>query len=114
MSRLWKVRLGRQAERDFADIVQWTTRAFGAVQAEAYAETIGFALQALVDGPKITGAKTRDEISIGIHTLHVARHGRKGRHFVVFRIGKGQTVDVLRLLHDSMDLARHIEPADDS
>ena len=114
MSRLWKVRLGRQAERDYMEIVQWTTRGFGAAQAEAYADTVSLALQALADGPKITGAKTRDEISVGTHTLHVARHGRKGRHFVVFRIGKGQTIDVLRLLHDSMDLARHIEPADDS
>jgi toxin ParE1/3/4 len=34
--------------------------------------------------------------------------GRKGRHFVVFRMPDGQTIDVIRLLHDSMDLAKHL------
>ena len=43
-------------------------------------------------------------------TLHVARKGRKGPHFVVFRVAPSrseQVIDVLRLLHDSMDLPRH-------
>ncbi len=34
--------------------------------------------------------------------------GRKGRHLVVFRIADGQAIDVIRLLHDSMDLAKHL------
>ena len=49
-------------------------------------------------------------------TLHVARGGRKGRHFVLYRVntqGPTQVIDVLRLLHDSMDLSRHIERDDD-
>jgi toxin ParE1/3/4 len=32
--------------------------------------------------------------------------GRKGRHLVVFRMADGQVIDVIRLLHDSMDLAK--------
>ena len=36
-----------------------------------------------------------------------ARHGRKGRHFVVFRSSAPYQIEVLRLLHDSMDLACH-------
>jgi toxin ParE1/3/4 len=45
--------------------------------------------------------------------LHVARQGRSGRHFVVFRVGDsgGQNaIDVLRILHDSMDVKRHLAP----
>ena len=46
-------------------------------------------------------------------TLHVARRGRTGRHLVVYRTGTPAVdppiVEVLRLLHDSMDLSRHIE-----
>ena len=57
---------------------------------------------------RFLGAKARDEIAPGVCTLHVARHGRKGRHFVVFRVAEGKIVEVLRLLHDSMDLARHV------
>jgi toxin ParE1/3/4 len=73
-----------------------------------YAETLSLAIGVLAKGPEIFGTKRRDEIGHGILTLHVARQGRKGRHFVVFRISGATTIDVLRLLHDSMDLARHL------
>jgi toxin ParE1/3/4 len=62
----------------------------------------------LHDGPEILGAKVRDDISPGIRTIHVARQGRKGRHFVAFSVSEGNIINVLRLLHDSMDLAKHL------
>lgn len=71
------------------------------------------AVGVLTDGPDAPGVRQRDEIAPGMRTLHVARQGRRGRHFVVFRVGGDQVIDVLRLLHDSMDLARHIPPADE-
>ena len=43
-------------------------------------------------------------------SLHVARMGRKGSHFVVFRVATENTIDVLRVLHESMDLTRHLPP----
>lgn len=108
MRALWKVRLASSAERDFFEIVKWSADKFGQQQATAYAETLSLAIGALADGPEVLGAKRRDEIGNGIMTLHVARQGRKGRHFVVFRVGGVSTIDVLRLLHDSMDLVRHV------
>ncbi len=113
MSSEWTVRLGRQAEQDFVEILRWTKKSFGKVQARAYSETISLAIQALQDGPEIVGSRLRDEIEPGIRTLHVARSGRKGRHLVVFRVGCDQTIDVLRLLHDSMDLPRNLSAAND-
>jgi len=104
----WCVELTLDAERDFAEIVRWTRKTFGAWQAQTYKATLREALKALHSGPNITGVKRRDDLGPGIHTLHVARNGRKGRHFIVFRTGGGQTIDVLRLLHDSMDLANHL------
>ena len=111
MSVVWTVRLAAQAEDDFADIVTWAAQTFGEMQAETYAETMTLAIEALHDGPDPLGAKARDDIEPGIRTLHVARQGRNGRHFVVFREAQNQCIDVLRLIHDSMDLARHIPPA---
>lgn len=113
MSRAWRVRLTRQAESDFLEISRWTTETFGARQSALYAETLTLAIEALHAGPDVVGAKTRDEIAPGIRTLHVARKGRKGRHFVVFRASEGQTVDVLRFLHDSMDLEGHVSTTGD-
>ena len=112
MKPAWTVRLGRQAEQDYVEILQWTTKTFGEGQASAYAETMARAIEALEDGPDVLGARARDDSQPGIRTLHVARQGRAGRHFVVFRVA-GSDIDVLRLLRDSMDLPRHLPAAND-
>ncbi len=105
----WIVRLSGRAEQDFVEILRWTSEHFGARQAQVYARTLSLAIEALIEGPGIVGARAREEIALGIRTLHVERRGRKGRHFVVFRVSGEQMIDVLRLLHDSMDLVRQIE-----
>ncbi len=66
-------------------------------------------LSRLESGPRIDGLRQRDEIGPGMRTLHV---GRPGRHVILFRVGSkaDRTIDVLRILHDAMDLARHAPP----
>lgn len=106
----WTVRLTASAEQDYEDILTWTLHHFGELQVVIYDETLSDALGALIAGPNILGVKHRDEIGAGIHTLHVARNGRKGRHFLILQIDhKAQTIDVLRILHDQMDLIRHLD-----
>ena len=84
-ARRWTVRLTATAEADFQEILLWTVDQFGEAQARAYAETISVALADLAAGPTVVGARERDDIGKGLSTLHVARNGRKGRHFVLFR-----------------------------
>ncbi|MFM2042573.1 MAG: hypothetical protein RLY86_1149 [Pseudomonadota bacterium] len=115
-STIWTVRLSAAAERDFLEILRWTADRFGRRQAKTYARVLGAALEALVSGPTIIGVRRRDDIAPGLLTLHVARTGNKGRHFVLFRITPNtdeRTIDVLRLLHDSMDISRHLPAAED-
>ncbi|MBL8268549.1 type II toxin-antitoxin system RelE/ParE family toxin [Steroidobacter sp.] len=112
----WRVRLSAAAEADFEHIVQWTSEQFGAEQAINYGETLSAALEALSDGPTICGVKARSELLKGLFSLHVARLGRKGRHFIMFRLApanSGSVIEVLRLLHDSMDLQRHLTADDE-
>ncbi len=111
VERIWTVRLSAAAEADFRQILRWTVDHFGSAQARIYAETLSTALKDLCAGPSIIGVKERPEIGSNIWTLHVARNGRKGRHFIMFRVGAAQdskVIDVLRLLHDGMDLAKHM------
>ena len=108
MNRVWAIRLARQAESDLEEILRWTAMRFGAAQAEYYAVTVVSAIEALHGGPHIAGVRLRNEIGENVATLHVARQGRKGRHFVVFRVADANMIEVLRLLHDSMDLPRHV------
>ena len=113
-ARPWTVRLTKTAESDYQSIIVWTLREFGDLQARIYADTLSAALVALTAGPTTVGAKERSEIGKGVFTLHVARDGHKGRHFVLFRIGPGKHqrhIEVLRLLHDAMDLTRHVPGA---
>jgi toxin ParE1/3/4 len=109
----WTVRLTHTAERDFSEIISWSAEEFGKAQARSYAETLSKSLQDLTAGPAITGVVARDDIARGLYTLHVARKRRRGRHFIMFRVGDRDkhVIDVLRLLHDSMDLPRHVSPA---
>lgn len=110
--RQWTVRLTASAENDFQQIVDWTLDQFGDAQALAYAETLALALAALSDGPAVAGVRRRDEIAKGLRSLHIGRQGRKGRHFIMFRVAADdRAIEVLRLLHDSMDLPRHIDPS---
>jgi toxin ParE1/3/4 len=110
----WTVRLTNTAESDYQSIIVWTLREFGDLQARIYADTLSAALVALTAGPTTVGVKKRSEIGKGVFTLHVARGGRKGRHFVLFRVGPGKQqrhIEILRLLHDAMDLSRHVPGA---
>jgi toxin ParE1/3/4 len=111
MKPRWTVRLSLAAEHDFSEILRWTTGQLGPAQAQTYADTLSEAIAALASGPEAVGVRRRDDIGERLYSLHVARQGRKGRHFVVFRCEATGVVDVLRLLHDSMDPARHL-PSD--
>ena len=109
----WRVRLTATAEKDYIDILRWTESRFGAAQAQVYANTLALALTDLAkDGPAALGVKARDDIGKGLFAMHVARRGRKGRHFAIFCISGGafggRGLDLVRILHDSMDLARHV------
>jgi toxin ParE1/3/4 len=112
-ARRWTVRLTAAAEADFEEILRWTVDRFGEAQARIYAKTILASLNDLAAGPNVVGAKKRDDILKGVFTFHVAR---KGRHLVMFRVGRApehEVIEILRLLHDAMDLQRHLPPADE-
>jgi toxin ParE1/3/4 len=108
--RTWSVRVAAAAETDFEAIIGWTLDQFGDVQARVYAEVLASAIEALAAGPNLPGVKARSEIGKHLFTLHVARERRRGRHFVLFRVDAAPErlrIDVLRILHDAMDLQQH-------
>ena len=110
MKRAWRVWLTQGAERDFYSILHWTTKQFGKRQARVYETTLRSALKVLVIGPGAVGSQTRPDLGSDVSSLHVARNGRNGRHLVVYRTHEeAKMVEVLRILHDSMDLARHLD-----
>jgi toxin ParE1/3/4 len=108
--KVWQVILSAEAEKDFSRILMYTRDTFGPHQAEIYETTLLNAIALLDGGPDILGSIARDELRPGIRSLHVARGSRRGRHVIMYRTTANQTIDVVRILHDAMDLARHIPP----
>lgn len=106
----WKVRLADQAARDIKDILDWTLLQFGPQQLEIYTDAINDALEVLIEGPRVVGVRWHPELGETIASMHVARLGRKGRHLIFFRVRAPESaIEVLRILHDSMDVSRHID-----
>lgn len=108
---MWTVRMSDTANADFDEILRWTAKRFGKNQAHAYAALLAEAVARLEGGPAIRGARQRGEIGTGLYTLPA---GRRGRHIILFRVSgeQDEAIDVLRILHDAMDLARHVPEED--
>ena len=107
----WTLTLGSVAEQDFVDILVWTTQTFGPQQAEIYQARLIALTEALEQDPFQVASKPRDEIGQGLLTLHMGAKKIRGRHLVLYRI-VDREIQVLRFLHDAMEIARHL-PVDD-
>lgn len=104
----WTTILGGEAERDFVNILSWTTENFGVRQARAYAQLITAALDEIAEDPYSPRSRARgNDIGEGYRTLHVSR---PGRHLVLYRPRQEREVLVVRILHDSMEVSRHMPP----
>ena len=110
----WQVRLTTIASDDFLAIIDWTAQRFGNAQAKSYAATITTALRELKAGPDTIGVRSRDDLGNGVMVFPVGRSGRRGRHLIILRADPQAvtTLQVLRILHEAMDLPRHL--SDDS
>lgn len=111
----WTVRLSAAADADFQQIVRWTEAHFGARQAFTYAGIVTETIAALMHGPNAPGGRVRADLGVRLHTLHVSSGKRRGRHFVLFRPRADESdriIEVVRILHDAMDLASHVPPDD--
>ncbi|MCG6941683.1 MAG: type II toxin-antitoxin system RelE/ParE family toxin [Thiohalocapsa sp.] len=95
------------ARRDIRRALEHSARRWGPEQRRRSGNLIGDGLKALFDNPRHPASRARDDIMPCVRTYHIAKPGRPGRHLIVYRIGAGDSVQVIRLLHDAMDL----EPA---
>jgi toxin ParE1/3/4 len=102
-------RLTRQADADLGGLLDWTLVNFGARQFRTYAPLMERAIEAVAREPERPGSSRRDELGSGIRTFHVGlmaqRHGAT-RH--VYRVANDGVVEIVRILHDAMDISRHM------
>ena len=100
--------LTAQAEREIRATLRFTASRWGAMEAESYRALISDAFAELLADPRSPRSRPREEIRPGVRTLPFAGGGRPARHLVVYRISVAGDIEVLRFLHDSMELRRHL------
>ena len=95
--------------------MDWSIERFGVAAADRYETLIRQVLTDVGENPFRPGARQRPELPQGIYTYPLARSRdrvegdrvKAPRHFLLYRVLSFR-VEVLRILHDSRDLERHL------
>ncbi|GAB3599292.1 type II toxin-antitoxin system RelE/ParE family toxin [Microbacterium tumbae] len=109
----YQLDLGEDAEADIDDVLEWSVFRFGESVRDGYQALIGATLASIARDPELAGSHDRHDLGRGIRTVHLrtcrnevspaVRRIASPRHFVVYR-HVGEVVQVVRLLHEAMDL----------
>ena len=94
-------RTTRYAKQDLRSIVRYTIDNWGKTQAAAYVELISLAYQSIAANPFLLGSKSRDDLASRCRTF------RCGKHVIFYRL-RNDTVEIARILHESMDFPKHV------
>ena len=110
-----RYRLSERARADIIEILARSEDRFGTEARDRYEALIAAALRDVAthrDGP---GSAARPEIGPGVFSWHLrlSRNPSEGatvhrpRHFLIYRLD-GEVVVIGRVLHDAMELRRHL------
>ena len=92
--------LSPAAQADIADIWDYTVEKWGLEQAERYVLGIRDACRELAEGTRVS--RPADDIRPGY------RKAAAGSHVLFFRVTDAGLLDVVRILHQRMDIGRHL------
>jgi len=93
--------LSPAARVDLDDIWDYTCERWDAKQAEKYLREIQRAIERITDNPQI--GRSCDDVRPGYRKHAV------GSHSLYYRITDADLVDVVRILHQRMDVDRHLD-----
>lgn len=102
----FQVRISAPARRDIEEVLAWTYREFGEAKYDDYRALIREAIEAIARNPD--AARRRPELHESARTFHIARRGRRARHFFLLRIAPDGVAEIARLLYDGMELSSHL------
>ncbi len=107
-----------KARSDISSILAWTLESFGAQTMDRYERLIKTGVEEVAADPEIAQSEPRPEIAKNCRTYHLVhcrqKAGARGdrirepRHFLLYRVTSAGVVEIGRVLHDSMDLERHL------
>lgn len=117
---MYDFRLSPQAEKDIEAILNWSHDQFGERVRLRYEGLLSRAILDVAERPNRPGSQKRPEVADGAWTYHL-RHSRdhvsraigrirNPRHFLLYRLADDGRLEIGRVLHDGMDIARHLPP----
>ncbi|EIZ82380.1 plasmid stabilization system [Methylobacterium sp. GXF4] len=95
-----RVRLSAAARRDLSGIWTYSAKSWDAAQADRYVRQFADSFDSLARG-SLKG-RSADDIRTGYSKLAV------GSHLVFYRMGAAGVIEVARILHQRMDIDRHL------
>ncbi|PZQ15861.1 MAG: type II toxin-antitoxin system RelE/ParE family toxin [Ancylobacter novellus] len=103
------------ARRDIDGILATTFDRFGDRQMDVYADLLKGAVALVLENPARPSSLDRSEFLTGLRSIHVslaARARRRAAHQIFYRVGRSANgfarLEIIRVLHESMDAAAHI------
>ena len=95
-----------RAKADITGVLRYTKERWGEAKAREYRELIRDALNAIADDP--TSGKLRVEARPGVLSYHIKQPAKNARHVIFYRVASDGVIELIRVLHDSMDFERHL------
>lgn len=113
-----RYRLTVAAQDDLLGIFEWSQEQFGDAARVRYEALVATALRDVVVDPARAGSVQRPELGAGVRSWHLRLSRERARtdtgvvqrprHFLIYR-SQPQLLVVGRVLHDAMELARHLD-----
>lgn len=113
------IRLTAAAEADIIEILEHSEREFGRAARERYDRLMRAALRDLAESPTRPGSAARPELGDDSRSWHLRLSRerakldglavRRPRYLLLYTLIGDNAVGILRVLHDAMELHRHID-----
>lgn len=97
---MFNIRLTELADADLISIYVYTFNRYGESQAVKYTNALKEAFNKIAANPNRIGTVDRSEVRLGYRSYH------QQRHLIFYRVVDND-VEIVRLLHDSMDITKH-------
>lgn len=112
-----RYRLTHAAQADIVSILAWSQDQFGEEARRRYGALIAAAIRDAATRSDKVGRVLRPELGGGVFSWHLAQSRTRSpggnvhrpRHFLICR-RDGDVLVVGRVLHDAMELRRHLDP----
>ena len=115
-----EVMIAPKARSDIASILAWTGENFGPQTLKRYGKLIATAIEQIAEDADRAGTCQRQEIADNCPNLshlyfsrtsaagQVGDRIRRPRHLLLYRVTESNTLEIGRVLHDSMDFQAHL------